>query len=806
MDFIGAELGTDDLAARLTRLGFNIEEIKKTGAAFSGVVVGRIQAIEKHPNADKLSLCEVDTGSEVIKVVCGAKNIAVGQKIPFARVGAALAGGALKKARIRGVDSEGMICSAGELGLEGYDNSGILVLPDCAPVGADAKTLFPKADHVFEVEITPNLAYCLSHYALARELCVFYGLALKKPAVIGASAPEKGIAGITIEAPELCPRYVAVVVRNAAAGTPDWMAARLRAAGVNPKGNLLIDVSNYVMYELGQPIHCFDLAGLSGPEIRVRAARAGETMKTLDNQDLKLAEDMLVIADKNVPVALAGVMGAVAGAVSDSTKDILIESANFAPASIRRTSRKTGIKSESSYRFERGADPELPLYAALRLARLILDCAPGAKVEQITDNYPSKHVPRVIEVSAERINAILGTQIPEKDIFACLKAIQPELKGDRPWQFSVPGYRRDIESVWDIAEEAARYIGYEAIPSVSKMPMMRACAAPSFEVAAELKGRLACLGFSEVYNYDFISLRDFRNCLLNEEEAVSLKNPLSAEFQFLRTAMVAGALKTLSYNLNRGRNSVSIFEVGTVFRKTKNVGETACAVSTCGLIPRKGCRHCEETMCAGLMYGSFPDSEFWRGGSAAADFYHLKGVMNAVFSGCGGFRFEKAKNPPAYFHPGASLEMKLGNSQAGWLGLLNPLVARNSDLKDNQIYYFELPLKALVAAHKPEFWQRAAQVKAVSAFPNIRRDLSVVLEDKFEWADIEAAIAKAPDLSAVQLIDVYKGKNIGENLKSITIRFTFSSMEKTLTDAEINAYINAILLKLSLNFGAKLRA
>ena len=251
--------------------------------------------------------------------------------------------------------------------------------------------------------------------------------------------------------------------------------------------------------------------------------------------------------------------------------------------------------------------------------------------------------------------------------------------------------------------------------------------------------------------------------------------------------MVAGVLKTLKYNLNRGRNSVSIFEVGNVFRKTE-----------------KG--HSEETLCAGLMYGAFPASEFWRGGAATADFYHLKGVISAVFAGYGGFRFDKPKNPPPYFHPGACLEMKLGNSQAGYLGLINPMAAMNSDFKDNQICYFELPLKALVAAYKPEFWARIAQVKAVSAFPSIWRDLSVVIEDRFEWGDIEREIAKAPDLAAVRLIDVYKGKSIGENLKSITIRFTFSSMEKTLADAEINAHMAAILLKLSLNFGAKLRS
>ena len=787
MDFIGAPLSVEDLVAKLTRLGFNIEEIKKTGAAFSGVVVGQILAIGKHPNADKLSLCEVDDGAVAMKVVCGAKNIAVGQKIPFARVGAVLAGGTLKKARIRGVESEGMICSAGELGLEGYDNSGILVLPENARLGADASTLFAKPDCVLEVEITPNLAYCLSHYALARELCAFYNLPFKKPAV--PEVPDAGtVAPIKIEDPKLCRRYTGIVVENvSAAKAPEWMTVRLRAMGSNPKGNILIDVSNYVMYELGQPTHCFDLAKLAGPEIIVRPAKTGETLKTLDNQELKLDAAMLVIADKDRPAALAGVIGGMSSAVSETTTAVLIESASFNPSAVRLSSKKTGVKTESSYRFERGTDPELTVSAARRMAQIILEAIPGAKVTQIADNYPVKYQPRIIEVRSERVNAILGADIAGKDMFACLKAIQPELTDAKPWQFSVPSYRQDMDSVWDIAEEVARYVGYDVIPAKSDMPMMRATATPSYEVTTEFKNRLARLGFSEIYNYDFIALKDFRNCLLNEEEAVPLKNPLSADFQFMRTAMVAGVLKTLKYNLNHGRSSVSIFEVGNIFRKTE-----------------KG--HSEETICAGLMYGAFPASEFWRGGNTGADFYHLKGVMNVVFAGYGGFRFEKPKAPPPYFHPAATLEMILGNSQAGYLGLINPMTAMNRDFKDNRICYFELPVRALVAAYKPEFWARLPQVRPVSAFPNTWRDLSVVVEDRFEWGDIEREIAKAPDLSAVRLIDVYKGHSIGENLKSITIRFVFSSMEKTLTDAEINAHIAAILLKLSLNFGAKLRS
>lgn len=813
-DFIAAPLAPEELQVKLARIGLKTETLSKIGAAFEGVTVGRILKIEKHPNADKLSLCEVDFGSGVTRVVCGAENIAEGQKILFARVGAKLSGGELKKAKIRGVESEGMICSAPELGLEG-DSSGILVLPENSPVGADAGTLFEKPDLLFEIEMLPNLAYCLSHYAVARELCVFYNLPLKKPVVpeIKTAAP----APVTIEEPGLCGRYSGVVIKNIPpVKTPAWMATRLTAMGSNPKGNLLIDVSNYVMYELGQPVHCFDLDKLSGPEVKVRRASPGETLETIDGKTLKLDEDMLVIADREKPAALAGVMGGLDSAVSDATTAILIESAWFSPPSVRRASKKTGIKSESSYRFERGVNPELQLYAALRAAQLILDEAPGASLEQISDMNPVKYAPAAVEADPARINAILGTEIPEKDIFACLKAISPSIKNEKPWTFYPPGYRRDIESAWDLAEEVARYIGYDVIPVRSSMKMMSASVTPAFEAAGELRGRLAALGFSEVYNYDFVSLKELRNCLLNEQAAVSLKNPLSSDFQFLRPSLVTGLLKALDYNINRGRNSVAIFETGTVYSKSGE-GKTGCGVPSVvdnARGPRqasvtsvgKGSGGKEEICCSGLMFGAFPAELFWKGGADCADYYRLKGVMDYAFSGKSGFRFEKPKSAPAYFQPGAVLEMKLGAGTAGFLGLLNPSAAVNSGLKDVKIYYFEILLSALARSRKADFWQRVPQVKPVSDYPAIWRDLSVVLEDKYEWAELEREAAKTQDLARVELIDVYKGRNIGENLRSVTIRFTFSSMEKTLTDAEINGRMAAILEKLSKKFAAKLRS
>lgn len=786
-DFIDGLPAADDVAAKLNRIGLKVESVHKSGASFSGVCVGQIMKIDKHPNADKLSLVDVNDGRGTMRVVCGARNIAVGQKIPFAKVGALLSEGELKKAKIRGVESEGMICSAEELGLDGYDNSGILVLSDAAEVGVDAAALFPKADYVLEIEMLPNLGYCLSHYAIARELALFYGLKLREPAAPAAESSGQAVP-VEIKVPDLCPRYGAIVLKGVkGARTPAWMADRLRAIGTNPKGNLLVDGSNYVMYELGQPTHCFDIAKLAGPKIIVRKALPGEMLKTLDNQDLKLDPGMMVIADASKPVALAGVMGGLDSAVSDETDAILIESARFKPSTVRLASKAAGLKSESSYRFERGTDPELPLKAARRLAGLILEAAPGARAEQVTDNYPVKYQPPVIEVAPERINAILGTGLADSVIHSCLKAFQPALKDGKPWKFEPPAYRLELENVYDVAEEVARYAGYDVIPSASNMPMRPSTVTPLWTVLTELRNTLASLGFSEAYNYDFVSAKELKACGLPAEEALELKNPLSSDYQYLRPTLLAGLLKALRYNLNRGRETVLLFETGTAYGR-RDGGKS------------------EEVFCAGLAYGPLPEGGSWQGGAAPADFYALKGVASRLFAGRGGFRYETPKKAPAYFQPGHCLELKLGGGSAGYVGRLAPAVCAAADLKDNNLHYFEIPLSCLAVAGKTEFWQKITKIKAVSSFPQNWRDLSIVLEEKHAWADLERSFSGVQDLASARLVDVYKGKNIPAGQRSLTIRFTFSSMEKTLNDAEVGARMTAILEKLAKNFGARLRA
>jgi phenylalanyl-tRNA synthetase beta chain len=785
-DFIENPPPAEELAAKLCRIGLKVEEIKKTGAAFSGVCVGRIDKIDKHPNADKLALVDVFDGAATLRVVCGAKNIAVGQLIPLARAGALLAEGELKPAKIRGVESQGMICAADELGLEGYDNAGILVLPATAVPGADAASLFPKADYLLEVEMLPNQGYCLSHYALAREFCVFYGHKLKEAPVFAGEAASSEVA-VTIEAPDQCHRYAAVVLEGVkGVQTPAWMADRLRAMGANPKGSLLIDGSNYVMYELGQPLHCFDLARLEGPAIKVRKALPGETLKTLDGAELKLQPGVPVIADASRPAALAGVMGGSDSAVSDATEKILIESARFFPPAVRQSSKASGIKSESSYRFERGTDPLRPLKAARRLAGLILESAPAARVTQVSDVVPVPFRPSVVEVAPEKVNALLGTGIADVEIYACLKALQPALKDGRPWQFEVPSYRGDIEALCDVAEEVARYVGYDVIPIASKMPMRPSAATASWAVTSELRNSLAALGFSETYNYDFMSAKELEACGLKPEEALELRNPLSSDLQYLRPTLLPGLLKTLRYNLNRGRESVLIFEAGMVYARDAARPEQASA--------------------AGLVFGEQPEGGHWSGGAARADFFTLKGVMSRLFAGRGGFRFEKPKKAPAYFQPGWCLEMKLGAGSLGYAGRLHAGVAAAMDLKDNNVYYFELPVGSAASAWKPEFWQKITKVKPVSAFPQNWRDLSIVIEEKHEWSDLERSFSGIQDLASARLVDIFKGKNIPEGHRSLTVRFTFSSMERTLSDAEVGDRLGAALAKLQKNFGAKLRA
>ncbi|MEW6041774.1 MAG: phenylalanine--tRNA ligase subunit beta, partial [Elusimicrobiota bacterium] len=769
--------------------------LKKKGPCFDGVTTGQILKIEKHPNADRLSLCEVNTGSKLFKVVCGAKNIAVGQIVPFASVGAVLTTGVLKKAKIRGIESEGMICSAQELGLEEDSGLNILVLPEDTPVGLDALKLFPKTDYIFEFEMLPNLSHCLSHMGVARELCSFYGIPLKLGTLPTFSQENlKSEIPISIENPQNCMRYTGIVMKNLhAAKTPEWMKTRLMAMDVSPKDNLLIDVSNYVMYELGQPTHCFDLDKLSGPEIIVRTAQKGESLITLENRKLELTTGDLVIADGKKPVALAGIIGEAETAVSDSTKNILIESACFEPVLIRKTSKAFSIQTESSYRFERGTDREITLYAAKRIAQIIKETVKEAGVAFIEDNYPEKYKPRIIEIMPEKINSVLGTNLKDDQILAGLKAVSHDMdENGKPWKFTVPSYRPDIETIWDVSEDVGRFVGYDVIPTATGMGLIKADVTDSFKIISDIRTRLCAIGFSEVYNYDFLSSKELKDCMLDQMECIVLENPISLDYQFLRNSMIPGLLKTLKYNINRGQNSIFIFEIGNVYKKIEARGERQEA---------RGYK--EQTFCAGLMFGNFLKKHFWKEQMQKADFYHLKGAMESLFGDFEEFSMERPSGQvPVFLHPEECLELKIKKLPIGSIGRINPVVCANNDFKNNEIFYFEFLIESLVSDSR-----KHKSISPVSKFPSSWRDLSVVLDSRYRWEEIKKTISDSQPagLTGVELIDVYRGKNIPENHISVTVRLVFSSMERTLTDKEIDGYINKILANLSKHFNAKLR-
>jgi len=774
----------EKLRVDLASLGFSIDNIQKIGFEGENVFVGEILKIEKHPNADRLSLCEVSTGAKIHKVVCGAKNIAVGQKIPFAVVGAKLPEGVLKKAKIRGIESEGMICSAGELGLYGYDDSGILVLDNSLTPGTDIREIFDKPDYIFELEITPNLGYCLSHYALARELSIFKGYKLEELSFkVSQSKGEKEIS-IEIENPSDCFRYLGLIVKNIKnKKTPMWMAERLRKIGINPKDDILIDASNYVMFELGQPTHCFDLRNIEGKKIIVRRAQDKEKIKTLDGEERALSKDILVIADEKKPIAVAGVMGGFYSSISQDTSDVLIESAHFNPSAVRHSSKFLNLKSDSSFRFERNVDSEIQDKAAYRIAELIMENNPDAFISQIQDERPSIFKRDPIEVKCDKINSILGSNFSNEDIEKSLKAISEKYVGA---MFYPPSYRSDLKTIWDIAEEVARFWGYSNIKSETSMRVMPSKDHPYHQALSFIREKLCSIGMYEAINYDLISLKEVKAISFNEKMAVELKNPLSSDFHYLRPSLLCGLLKNLKYNLNRGVDSIMIYENGKVFALENG-------------------KILEKASTAGLMFGKTREY-YWHAPEDFLDFYHLKGAVSYLFKDIANFSFKPVNEPLKHFQKGLCLEISVSGKHCGYLGAISGETLAAYDIKESEVYAFEFNTEVFLRYFEKDFYVRIKKLSPVSQYQHSVRDLSVVVLKKYSWEEIKKEITGIRDLLWVKLIDVYTGKNISPDSKSLTMRFMFSSMEKTFTDKELNSKIEEIYNKLNKVFGASLRS
>lgn len=765
----------------LTMTGSKVEQVTNAGDEVQKVVTAKILSVDPHPDADKLKVCQVDTGTETIQIVTGADNVKPGQIIPVALDGAILPGGKkIKKGKLRGVESNGMMCSYEEIGMTKEDfpdaEYGILILDDSLPLGKDIREVFGLNEHVVEFEITSNRPDCLSVIGLARETAVTFGRSfqLKQPEVKGAGGDINDLVKISVHDAETCKRYSAKAVKNVKIGpSPKWMADRLKACGIRAINNI-VDITNYVLLEYGQPMHAFDLTFLEGGEINVRRAADGEKMTTLDGIDRTLDSSMLVICDAVKPVAVAGVMGGENSEVKDETKTILFESANFFGTSVRRTAKKLGLRTESSARYEKGLDPNNTEPALLRACELVEQLGCGEVVDGWIDIKGEIEPPRHLPFEPEKINRFLGCDISRADMEKTLQELG-FFVGEN--EVIVPSFRADVEGFADVAEEIARIYGYDKIPSTplrgAQVEGVKTFPQKMEDLTRKL---LTACGLYEIITFSFTNPNIFDKLYVEEtsplRNAVKITNPLGEENSIMRTTSIASMMETLARNSNFKADSARLFELARVYLPQE--GE---------LLPKE-----EQRVTIG-MYGG-------------CGFYDLKGIIEALLEGLGisKCRYLPVKDNPS-FHPGRTAGLYLAGEQIGILGQIHPQVCDNYGVS-SEVYVAELNFDRLIAAATTE-----RRYKPLPKYPAVVRDLALLVDETVLAADIEEIMKKkAKNLFAgLKLFDVYQGKQVPAGKKSMAYSLTLQSEEKTLTDEDVNAVVSDILATLEKKLGAQLR-
>ncbi len=806
-DFVAIDRGPRELADALIHLGLEVSSIDEEGAGLEHVVVGDLLSVSPHPNADRLTVCEVSTGDARHRIVCGANNMKPGDRVALALPGAVLPGGLeIRKSKIRGEVSEGMMCSGKELGIE-KASEGILILPPEAPVGKPLASALGRDDTLLEIDLTPNRADCFSHLGVAREVAAITGAPLRAPKadVSESGEPAASLTSVDIEHPARCPRYVARLVRGVTIGpSPAWLASRLEKMGLRPINNV-VDVTNYVLFELGQPLHAFDFARLEGGRIVVRCAREGERLLTLDGVERTLSADDLAICDASSPIALAGVMGGQATEVTGRTKDILLESAFFEPSGIRRTSRRHGLRTEASHRFERGADPEMVARAADRAAALIAQVAGGAVAPGAIDVYPAPAPRPGIRLDPSRSNAILGIDLSAETMVDLLRRVGIEATlAAGAITATPPSWRPDLALDVDLVEEIARLHGYDRIPVTLPAARIQAPEVPpERRMEAIAREALTALGYHEAITYRFISPGWGDRLRLAPEDPrrriVRLRNPPREEQSAMRTSLVPGLLETGLQNFRRGQVDLRLFEVGKVFfRRSHAEGSPAAGDPGAGLP--------EERLAVAMLLSGAGEPGFW-GKGRPADFHDARGVAEALLERAGmeGARFAAEGTSP-FLHPGASARVLWEKGVLGEVGKLHPEVATALELPEN-VYVLELDASEILRASTG----RDRVFRALPRFPGASRDMAVVVDERLEAARLVEAVRAIPDkglqaaLREIGIFDVYRGEGIEEGKKSVGLRLSYQAEDRTLTDAEVSAFQETILLRLSGTFGAGLR-
>ncbi|AOX09849.1 phenylalanine--tRNA ligase subunit beta [Pseudomonas putida JB] len=782
--WVNPQVSRDELVARLSMAGLEVDSVTPAAGQFSGIVVGEILATEQHPDADKLRVCQVSSGQETFQVVCGAPNARPGIKIPFAMIGAELPGDfKIKKAKLRGVESFGMLCSAAELQIS-EENDGLLELAADAPVGEDIRTYLSLDDSSIEIGLTPNRGDCLSIAGLARDVSALYDTPVTRPVVPAVAAAHDEVRPVEVSAPAACPRYLGRVIRNVdlSKPTPLWMVERLRRSDVRSI-DAAVDITNYVMLELGQPMHAFDLAEINGG-IRVRMAEEGEKLVLLDGQEVALRADTLVIADHTRALAIAGVMGGEhSGVNTEKTRDLFLESAFFEPISVAGKARSYGLHTDASHRYERGVDSQLAREAMERATQLLLDIV-GGEAGPVVEAVSEQHLPQVAPVTlrAERITQMLGMEMEPAQVEQLLNALEltTTKSGEGQWTVRVPSHRFDISLEVDLIEELARLYGYNNLPV--RYPQARLAPQGKPETRGDLptlRRLLVARGYQEAITYSFIDPKLFE-LFSPGVEPLLLANPISSDMAAMRASLWPGLVKALQHNLNRQQDRVRLFESGLRF-----VGQLGDLQ--------------QQPMIAGVITGSrLPEG--WANGRDGVDFFDVKADVEALLGYSGAlsdFTFSAGKHPA--LHPGQTAAIERDGKLVGYLGAIHPELAKALGL-DRPVFLFELVLGDVVEGRLPKFSE-------LSKFPETRRDLALIAgREVASSAVLELIRDNAGEwLTDLRLFDVYQGKGIDPDRKSLAVGLTWQHPSRTLNDDEVNTTLQNILTSLEQRLNTTLR-
>ena len=790
-DWVNPDISTAELVEQLTMAGLEVDAVEPVAGEFSGVIVGEIKEVSQHPNADKLRVCQVaGLGDGLTQVVCGAPNARAGLKAPFACVGAKLPGNfKIKKAKLRDVESFGMLCGQTELEA-GDDDSGLWELPSDAPVGQDLRTYLKLEDKVIEVDLTPNRSDCLSVQGIARELAVLNRMNISPIKYETKGAEIADSFDVRLSASDACPKYLGRVIKgiDLSKSSPYWLKQKLERSGIRSI-DAVVDITNYVLLELGQPMHAFDLEKLDGC-IDVRMAKEGEALILLDSQEVELKPDTLVIADNNGALALAGIMGGEASAVSENTTSVFLEAAFFQPVSIAGKARNYGLHTDSSHRFERGVDYLGTEQAMERATQLLLDIC-GGQASTIISVIDDKKMPAERSVVLKRMSIVagLGFAIADAEVLDILTRLGLTLasKDSDSWTFNVPSYRFDIAIEADLLEELARIYGYNNLPSRTlNIPAVLPEVSESQLVQKQIFAQLVARDYREVITYSFVDPALHK--IFSDEKAVELINPISADMSIMRTSLVPSLVQTLIHNVNRQQDRVRLFERGLHFIP----GGNGCASEVE-----------QKSALAGLVYGSRLSGSWNSHNKDAVDFFDIKGDLESILglrslTGLDAVKFIPEKNIP-YLHPGQAARIESKGKNIGYIGALHPSILKSLDIS-KPVFVFELNWNELLECEIPVF-------ESVSRFPAVARDLAVVVDHKINASNLldSVNLAGGEYLKESNIFDVYQGEGIENNKKSIAVSLIFQNASRTLKEDEINISVENVVQRLKDDFNAILR-